>query len=306
MTPLMFCLNPPASLAHALRSPGIAEQGACEVRHFPDGESYVRVASDCRDRDAFILCSLVPPDPFLVPLLFLAATLRELGARSVGLIAPYLPYMRQDQRFRDGEAVGARLFANTLSAAFDWLIAVDPHLHRCADLAQLYPIPHRVVTAAPALAQWIRSEVRQPLLVGPDAESEQWVAQVARATGAPFVVLDKIRRGDRDVVVTGPALARWAGHTPVLLDDMISTGHTLLQAAALLQAAGLGAPVCVAVHGLFVDDALPRLHGAGIDRIATANTVSHSTNAIDVGADIAAALVALRVGPRRPVHRSDP
>lgn len=294
MDTLLFCVNPPLSLASGLQACGAFEAGLCEMRHFPDGESYVRVASDCRGRDTAILCTLAPPDPWLAPLLFLAGTLRELGARSVGLIAPYLPYMRQDHRFRDGEAVSARLFAHTLGAAVDWLITVDPHLHRFADLGEIYAVPHRVVHAAPLLSEWIHRHVPQPLLIGPDAESEQWVAAVARGAGAPFVVFDKVRRGDRDVVVSGPALQRWREHTPVLLDDMISTGHTLLQAAALVHAAGLEAPACVAVHGLFVEDALQRLRDAGIHRLATTNAISHSTNAIDLSAAIAAALVSLR------------
>jgi ribose-phosphate pyrophosphokinase len=252
------------------------------------------VVSDCRGRDATILCALVPPDQWLLPLVFLAETLRELGARSVGLIAPYLPYMRQDQRFHEGEAVSSRLFAKMISVPIDWLITVDPHLHRYSDLGQLYDIPHRVVPAAPLLSEWIHEHVRRPLLVGPDAESRQWVAAVAQAAGAPFIVLDKIRRGDRDVVVKGPALERWKGYTPVLLDDMVSTGHTLVQANTLVHAAGLDAPVCVAVHGLFVEDALSRLREAGIHQIATTNTVPHSTNVIDVSDAIGAALVSLR------------
>lgn len=306
MVPLSFCLNPPLSLACGLQLQGAVQPGTCELRRFPDGESYVRVASDCSGRDTVILCELVPPDPWLASLLFLAETLRELGARSVGLIAPYLPYMRQDTRFRDGEAVSARLFAKVISGSFDWLVTVDPHLHRYADLGALYGIRHRTVSAAPALSAWIREHVPRPLLIGPDNESEQWVAAVAQGAAAPFVVLDKVRHGDRDVVVTGPALARWAGHTPVLLDDMVSTGHTLLRAAALAHAAGLDAPVCVAVHGLFVENALQRLRDAGIHRIATTNTVSHSTNAIDVSAAVAAALAALCIEADKPMDGKQP
>ena len=297
MAPLLFCLNAATSLTSGLQSLGAVEAGLCELRHFPDGESHVRVVSDCRGRDTAILCGFVPPDPWLVPLLFLAWTLRELGARSVGLIAPYLPYMRQDHRFRDGEAVSARLFAQAISAPLDWLITVDPHLHRYRELGQVYRLPHRVVMAAPLLADWIREHVPRPVLIGPDAESRQWVAAVAQDAGAPYIVLDKVRRGDREVAVTGPTLERWAGFTPVLVDDVISTGHTLLEAAMLLRAQGFEAPVCVGVHGLFVEGALHRLHDTGIERIATTNTVPHSTNAIDVAPAIAAALASLRPNP---------
>jgi ribose-phosphate pyrophosphokinase len=290
---MLFCPDEPASLAHGLRALGAVEPGRCEVRHFPDGESYVRVASDCKGRDTAIICALTPPDRWILPVIFLAETLRELGARSVGLIAPYLPYMRQDQRFHEGEAITARLFAKVVAAPIDWLITVDPHLHRFPSLDLLYDIPHRVVPAAPLLADWILNNVRKPLLIGPDAESEQWVAAVAERARAPFVVLDKIRRDARDVSVSG-IVGEWAGHTPVLVDDMVSTGHTLLAAAALLRAAGLGAPTCVAVHGLFVEDAARRLRKAGIERVATTNSVPHDSSVIDLSAALAAALKSLQ------------
>jgi ribose-phosphate pyrophosphokinase len=293
MSVMLFCPDEPASLARGLRALGAVEPGKCEVRHFPDGESYVRVASDCRGRDTAILCALTPPDSWILPVIFLAETLRELGARSVGLIAPYLPYMRQDQRFQSGEAVSARLFAKVIAAPIDWLVTVDPHLHRFPSLDSLYPIPHRIVPAAPLLADWIRTNVRQPLLIGPDAESEQWVAAVAQYAQAPFVVLDKIRHGAREVSVTG-SIGDWSGHTPVLVDDMVTTGHTLLEAAALLRAAGLGAPVCVAVHGLFVEHAVRSLRKAGIEHVATTNSVPHDSNAIDLSAPVAQALGSLQ------------
>lgn len=289
----LFSLGNAEALTRGLITSGQIEAGACEIRNFPDGESYVRVISDCSGRDTAILCPLSPPDRWIVPLLFLAATLRELGARSVGLAAPYLPYMRQDQRFKPGEAVGSRLFAELLSASIDWLVTVDPHLHRYHSLAQVYRVPHRVVQAAPLLSNWIRDNVARPLLVGPDAESEQWVAAVARSVGAPFVVLGKVRLGDREVAISGPDLGRWTDHTPVLLDDMVSTAHTLIEAAKFLRGAGLRAPVCVAVHGLFVEAAEQRLRETGVERIATTNSVAHASNSIDLGAPIAEAMLAL-------------
>src|SRR5690606_5274580 len=109
MTPLLlFTLGDHPALQPALLAAAGAEAGHCEVRHFPDGESYVRVLSECAGRRTAILCTLHRPDELFLPLLFLAGTLRELGARSVGLVAPYLAYMRQDKRFLDGEAITSR------------------------------------------------------------------------------------------------------------------------------------------------------------------------------------------------------
>lgn len=291
MQPLqVFTLGAHGDLEPTLLAALGAERGHCEVRHFPDGESYVRLKSECRDRRVAILCTLHRPNERFLPLVFLANTLRELGATSVGLIAPYLAYMRQDKRFHDGEAVTSRLFATQLSAAFDWLVTVDPHLHRYASLDAIYAIPNRVVHAAPLIARWIRDHIDKPLLIGPDSESAQWVSAVATAAGAPFQVLEKIRRGDRDVSVSLPDVANAADATPVLVDDIIASGHTMLETIAHLRAAGLAAPVCIGVHGLFAENADTRLLAAGAARVITTDSIDHPTNAIGLANALAAAI----------------
>ena len=274
------------------------ELGNVLIRHFPDGESYVRVESDCRDRDIIIQCTLTEPDARILPLFFLADTARELGARSVGLVAPYLAYIRQDKRFQVGESISSRLFAQYLSARFDWLLTVDPHLHRFHTLEDLYGIPCRVIHAAPALTSYIAQAIPNALLIGPDSESEQWVSAIAKMGDMPYQVLQKERRGDRDVSVSIPETSRWKHHTPVLIDDMISTGQTLIETIGHLKSAGLNAPICVSVHGLFSESADVRIMAAGAARIVTTNSIVHRTNAIDLAPLIAEALPTML-----PVHR---
>lgn len=251
-------------------------------RRFPDGECYLRFDDELQGRDVVLLCTLADPDPKVLPLLFAAALARELGASRVGLVAPYLAYMRQDMRFRPGEAVTSRYFAALLSRAFDWLVTVDPHLHRYASLDKIYAVPAEVVHAAPLLSRWITREIEHPLLIGPDAESEQWVAAVAAQVGAPYTVLSKTRRGDRDVEVSVPTLSAHEGRTPVLLDDIVSTASTMIKTSHHLRNHGAIGPICLAVHGLFADNAYNELKSAGADRIVTTNTVQHPSNGIDV------------------------
>jgi len=200
-----------------------------------------------------------------------------------------LPYMRQDRQFRPGEGIRARDFARLLCAHCDPLISVDPHLHRIRSLDEIYSIPARTVAAAPAVADWIRANVGQPLLIGPDSESAQWVEDLARRTDCPFTVLEKIRRGDRRVEVSIPEVERWSRHTPVLYDDMISTGRTMAETIGHLRRAGLRAPVCIAVHAVFADAADRTLLEAGAARVITTNTIPHATNAVDMAAPLAAA-----------------
>lgn len=283
MTPLHLPLPGNEALAAGLAERHGGELGRLVTRRFPDGESYVRIESDVGGRDVVLACTLDRPDAKTVLLLLAAATARDLGAARIGLVAPYLPYLRQDRRFAPGEGITSRYFARLLSGSLDWLVTVDPHLHRLGALGDVYSIPTASLSAAPVLAAWIRANVTEPLIVGPDVESGQWVERVAHDAGAPSVVLEKVRRGDRDVEVVLPPVDRWAGRTPVLVDDIVSTGRTMVAAAAELVRRGMPAPVAVAVHAVFADGAWEGVLAAGPSRLVTTNTVPHPSNAIDVG-----------------------
>jgi ribose-phosphate pyrophosphokinase len=292
-SPLLFALDPSDPLRAGLAAALGAELGEIETRRFPDGETYLRYASPVAGRRVILLCTLERPDPKVLPLVFAADAARDLGAAEVGLVAPYLAYMRQDRRFRDGEALTSASFAALLSRPLDWLVTVDPHLHRIADLSERYRIPAVAAHAAPLLSAWIAREVPDPIVIGPDEESEQWAAEVARAAGAPHTVLRKVRRGDRDVEVTPPDPAVLQGRTPVLVDDIVSTARTMIETVGHLRAAGAAAPVCIAVHGVFSEGGHDALLAAGAARAVTTNTIPHASNAIDVTALLGAAVADL-------------
>lgn len=259
------------------------------IHRFPDGESCVRIEPEKIRSRVIIICSLFHPDPIILPLLLLAGTLRDYGAKELILLAPYLAYMRQDRRFQEGEGISARYFAHLLSDYFDALITVDPHLHRIKSLDEIYAIPSHIIHAAPLVADWIHQNVDNPLLIGPDSESEQWIKDLAQRSLAPFIVLEKIRRGDRDVEVSVPEVKQWRRHTPVLFDDIISTGKTMMETISHLKRAGLSAPVCIGIHGIFAGDAYRDLLAAGAERVVTANSIPHSSNAIDLTVPLCAA-----------------
>jgi ribose-phosphate pyrophosphokinase len=272
-----------ATLARALG----CDHSALAVHRFPDGESLPRIDVPVAGRSIVFAGSLDRPDTKTLPLLFAADAARELGASSVGLVAPYLAYMRQDRRFKPGEAITSSSYARLLSASLEFVVTVDPHLHRWHSLAELYSIRTRAVASAPAIAAWIASNVSAPLIVGPDEESVQWVSQVAALAGAPFTVMRKTRRGDRDVSVRLDDSQAWLGLQPVLVDDIISTGRTLLAAAQALQASGLPPPLCVGVHALFDERELAGVLGANASTVVTADTIPHPTNRIALGAALA-------------------
>ncbi|HZH44201.1 MAG TPA: ribose-phosphate pyrophosphokinase [Lysobacter sp.] len=286
------------SMAAALATVLEARVGDLAWRRFPDGESLVRVDPTVSGCDVAIVASLDRPDEKALAVRFATETARELGARSVGLIAPYLAYMRQDRRFQPGEALSAPLFARFIADTFDWLVTADPHLHRYRVLADVYPIPTRRVETAPLLASWIAAHVPQASLVGPDAESAQWVGAVARHAGLPWQVLQKTRYGDRDVTVSLPDAAALHGRTAVVVDDIASSGQTMIEAVRRLQQAGCADIVCVAIHPVFAEDAYERLRATGVARIVSTDSIPHPSNAIGIADALAAGCAGLFV-PRR-------
>lgn len=280
---VVFAFPDAAVWQGAIERATLGTRGRMSLHRYPDRESGVSLDTSVEGEDVVLLSALHHPNAKLLPLLFAADAAKDLGATRVGLVAPYLPYLRQDQRFAAGEAITSRTFARVLSSTFDWLVTVDPHLHRYPTLSSVYTIPCEVVHAASHIGTWIRENIDAPLVVGPDSESEQWANEIARHAAAPYVVLEKTRRGDRDVDVSVPDVTPWRDRTPVVIDDIVSTARTMIAAVKQLRSVGTVAPLCIGVHAIFADDAFEGLLAAGADRIVTCNTIIHPSNAIDLG-----------------------
>ncbi|MGB9151658.1 MAG: ribose-phosphate diphosphokinase [Alphaproteobacteria bacterium] len=279
---LLFAFPEQAAMGVKLIALSGYKKGDWTWRQFPDGESYVRILSDVKGKQAIILCSLSQPDTKTLPLIFLAKTLKELGCEKVTLFAPYLGYMRQDIRFHEGEAITSEVFAEFLSRYIDALVTVDPHLHRHKHMEEIYACECKVLSAAPLMAQWVTAHVKNPLIIGPDGESEQWVKMVAAQSNAPYVVSSKGRHGDRDIELVLPDIRPYKDKTPVLIDDIISTGVTVIRTIELLRQQGHMQVVCLATHGVFAGDAYEKIMKMGNVEAVTSDTISHPSNAIDV------------------------
>jgi ribose-phosphate pyrophosphokinase len=257
-----------------------------DIHEFPDGESLLRLPP--RLPRHVILCrSLNDANRKLIELELAAATALELGAKRLTLVAPYLCYMRQDRAFHPGESVSQRVVGKFLARHFDELITVDPHLHRTHRLQTAVPVRRAIaLSAAPAMADWLASRGEKPLLIGPDAESEQWVSAIAAPSKLEYGVARKRRLGDRNVRVELPELDFRSRHV-VLVDDVASTGQTLAEAARQLKQHGAKSISVLVTHALFVDDALDRLRLAGVDGIHSTDSIPHASNTLHL-ADILA------------------
>jgi ribose-phosphate pyrophosphokinase len=244
-----------------------------EARRFPDGESLVRVPAHAPT--TILYGSLDNPDIKLIRLMLAAAALRDLGARRLVLVAPYLCYMRQDKAFRPGEAVSQRVIGGLLAERFERVVAVDPRLHRVAALSDALPgAEATALTAAPLLAEALAGRGSEaPILVGPDCESRQWVERIARPLGLDFMVASKVRRGDRDVGVDLPEAEAAAGRRVVIVDDVISSGATMVALAGVLARAGATRVEAIATHDLSTPETRRALRAAGIERLQTTDSV---------------------------------
>ena len=279
---IFFNLPGNERLTEKLANKTNSEIGKALLRKFPDGESYVRILSNVKDKNVVIVCTLHEPDDKLLPLFFLSKTVKSLGAKNVCLVAPYLAYMRQDKIFNPGEGVTSTYFGKLISNFADGIITVDPHLHRIKSLSKVYDIPNTVIHAADAISKWIKENVNNPVLIGPDEESVQWVSVVAKNANAPFTVLKKIRHSDTNVEVSIPNVERYKSATPVLVDDIISTAHTMMETIKHLEKEGMKPAICIGVHAVFSGNAYQKLLDCGVDKIVTCNTIPHPSNLIDL------------------------
>ena len=270
-------------LARALGAP----LRSVSIHAFPDGESLVRVRP-AAPRHAVLVRLLHAPNAKLFEVLLAADALRRAGCRRVTLVAPYLPYLRQDAVFQPGEPISQRVLGACLGSAFDRVLTVEPHLHRISRLAEAFPCDARSISAAPLLARWCRSQRRRALVVGPDAESRPWVRAVAESAGLPWLVCRKERLSDRRVRVHAPPLP--PERRAILVDDVASSGVTLAAAARALRRGGIERVEALVVHAIFAPGALRRIRAARIERVLSCDSVPHETNRIAMAPLIAAAL----------------
>lgn len=253
--------------------------GYCElaVERFPDSELKVRLGCEVKGKRVIFVQSFYKTkegdvnDKF-TELLFAAYTARELGARRVDLVAPYLAYLREDHRFEKGEAVSAKILVK-LFKIFNKVYVVEPHLHRHKSFKELN-FPNAVrIDLSKEVARFIKKKIGDCILVGPDEESKQWVEPVSKKLKIDYQILKKKRFSSRDVKVKGK---RIKNDKVVIIDDIISTGNTLVEASKLVRGKKI---YFIASHGLFAEHALEKLGQIG--KVIVSNTIPSKVSKID-------------------------
>ena len=253
------------------------------ISEFPDGELYLKYNSELKGKKLVIIESLQPnPNKTLMNIIFAAKTAKDLKVKRIILIAPYLAFMRQDKSFNSGESINAKIMADLLNQYIDVLITVDPHLHRIRKMKDVFTIKAKNITANNVIADFIKKKYKNEIIVGPDWESYQWADAISKRVGVKDTVLEKTRHSFRNVDVKVKKEIEIKGKNVIIVDDIISTGNTMIKACKEAKKRGAKTVNAIGVHGLFVEKALSKMQKAGFKDIFTVNTIEHPTNKIDI------------------------
>lgn len=282
-----------------------------ERHQFPDGETKITLPADLPEK-IIIFRTLNQPNEKLIELIIAASAARSQGVEHITLVAPYLCYMRQDIAFHPGEAISQQIIGKLLGQYFQRVVTIDPHLHRIDNLHDAIPVEGAfALHATSAMRVFLKQRFSDPVLVGPDQESEQWVKAIATPKKWHYTIATKQRFGDKDVAVTftnntvyndlgnnaadssdngcsdSSNINSLFNRDVVIVDDIASTGKTLEQAVVKIQQQKPASISIIVTHAFFVDNALTRLKNLGVANIWSSDSVPHSTNAFSIVKPIA-------------------
>ena len=269
-----------------------------EIKRFPDGEKYIRIHDDVKNKDVAIIQSLYrTPDEYIFEYLIIADTLRDMGASSIVGVIPYLAYARQDSRFYPGEALTSASVAKLFEAAGTTLVlTVDCHLHRLGDVSKVFKVPAQNLSAMPSLGKYTRDVLKpkNPIVVAPDEEAEQWATVVAKELDAEHTHFTKRRIREEGQTASRLELdtgsAEFKGRDVVFADDIISTGGTIAGAAKACKKKGAGRMFVVATHPVLAEGAITRIKASGVSKIIATDTIPSAISKVSVAPVLAAAL----------------
>jgi ribose-phosphate pyrophosphokinase len=264
--------------------------GGLEIRRFPDGEKYLRVLDEVKNEDVAVIESIHhTPDELLFEYLLIVDTLKDLGAKRVIGFIPYFAYARQDERFKPGEALSFRTVSKLMeSVGTDEIFTIDMHQHRVLKSSEVFRIPSRNLSAMPLLADYVKKTgtLQKPLVIGPDAEAEQWAKLAAERLETDYDVFEKKRFGDERVEIR-PRKASAKGRDVLIVDDIISTGGTIVEASKILLSQGAKRVEVACTHPILAPGALEKIKAAGVQNVIGTDTVPSPISYVSVAPLIA-------------------
>ncbi len=262
-----------------------------EFKTFPDGEKYIRIKEEPKNRHAIVVQSTIPPNPDqgIVELCFIIETLKELGVSKVTAVIPYFAYARQDKRFLPGEAVSGKIICKIIqNAGADEILTVDIHNKRLFDYLS---IPVRDLSAIPLLGEYLNKyKLTKPVIISPDEGAMNRAKSLAEFLGAEYVVLSKFRDKHTGEIETKSREIDVINRDVVVVDDIISTGGTMVKAIEIAKNQGAAKIYAACTHAILVGDSRFRILNAGVTEIIATDTVPSDVSLVSVAPIIAEAL----------------
>lgn len=272
-----------------------------ETKKFPDGERYLRINGDIADEVTVIQSTGYPQDENLMELLFIIANLKDLGAKKVRAVVPYMGYARQEKRFNPGETISAKIICELIQAAgADEFITFNIHE---ACVLNFFDIPARNLSAMPAIAEFLdKSDADNMLIIAPDKGAYGFAQEMSEIIGCDCTYLTKVRLGP-DKVETKIVDVRCdsesentvnvdsvKGKHAIIIDDIIATGGTIVNAINILKQYGASEIDVCCVHAILTNNGATRIYSAGANKIIGTNSLSSDTSRVSLAKSIADAL----------------
>ncbi|BAK54418.1 MULTISPECIES: ribose-phosphate diphosphokinase [Sulfurisphaera] len=253
-----------------------------EHKVFPDGESYIRIPQHITNQEILVVQSLYPPqDKHFVELLLILETLADMKNNKITAIVPYLAYSRQDRRFKEGEALSIKTILNAIArAGADVLIVIEPHKE---EELSYFGKEVKIADPMPELAKEVSKKVEKPFVLAPDRGALERAKRLAEQLNAEYSYIEKERDRDTgEVRIKNLPELRLSGKDVIIVDDIISTGGTMIQATRAAYEHGARKVISVAVHSLFLDNAYEKLINSGVKEIVTTNTIPQDPSKVTV------------------------
>jgi len=258
-----------------------------ETRRFPDGERYIRIKGEIPKEAVVIQSTGYPQDANLMELFLILKNLKSLGVERTRVVIPYFGYGRQERRFKSGEAVSAVIVSELLEAAgASEIYSINFHEK---NIKEFFNIPVHEISAMPLIANYIKETVDDPMILGPDKGALGFAQEIAGILNCDCDHLEKTRISP-EKVETKPKNLGVEGRDVVIIDDIISTGGTIVNATRLLKDLGANKVVVGCVHPVLVEDALLKIFAAGVDDVFSTDTLRSDVSSISVAPLVAGCL----------------
>ncbi|CAD6368650.1 Ribose-phosphate pyrophosphokinase [metagenome] len=262
-----------------------------QLKIFPDGESKITLNEKPQKNKIVVIQSTYPPvDEKLIQTLSIISKAKEFGTEII-VVIPYMGYARQDREFLPGEVITMKVIANLFkNVGTSKIIVVD--IHSLLSL-KYFKIKTKNVSAIPDLAKYIsKLKLKNPLVVSPDKGGKDRAKEFAKILNTEYIFLDKERnRKTGKVKIKSTNFDQIAGRDLILVDDMISTGGSIIKATEFLKKQKCNRVFVACTHALLRNDAEKKIKKAGVTKIISTNTIPGNTSLVDVSGTIVKAII---------------